>query len=378
MRRTGGVLLVALAVLLAGGLVAAYGALGGVDRLRAQAAPTASCSGAPVTAQGDAAEAEASRVVLLALGDAACRLHVGREDLVLALGRGQGMADAARMLGVAPQALSKAVTGSIAAAADAEERAGRITPDTALALRTLVAVIPPDRLLSAVRGEQGACAEVPWKQVASLREVAAEVGILTGLRAACALGVAPVDAVAALADPAGLGGLAQRAGRPPAEVESAVRKAMVASIGQARDAGALSGTEATVLGAAAEVAPVDRILAIVRGDDDPCAPYAWSPTQTQSQVLAQVALIGAVDAACKLHAPTFDVFAALASPAALTALEQETGASQDQVDAALKDGFDRGIAAATDAGAMSGIEALLLRAALSQVGVLDLLGRLSG
>ena len=377
--RRGGLALLVLAVVVAAGLIGAYAALGGTDRLRPEPARSAaSCGASPAESTGGAAEAEASRVLLLALDASACELGVSREELVLALGRGDGIGDAARRLGVAPDALRSAVLGAVGAAVDDERAAGRLNAETALAVRTLVDVIPPDQLLAAVRDESGACADVPWRQVPDLQAIAAEVGVLTGLRAACALGVAPIEAVAALADPAGLDGLASRSGRSRSEVEAAVRKAMVASIAQAQAAGALSGTEGTVLQAAAEVAPVDRILAIVRGDDDPCAPYAWAETTSQSQTLAQVALIGAVDAACKLHAPTFDVFAALASPAALTALEQETGASQDEIEAALKAGLDRGIAAAADAGAMSGIEELLLRAALSQVGVLDLLGRLSG
>jgi hypothetical protein len=190
--------------------------------------------------------------------------------------------------------------------------------------------------------------------------------------------VAPLEAVAALADPAGLQGLAARAGRDPAEVEQVVRDAMAGSIDQAAQAGALTRTEASVLGAAARVAPVDRILAIVRGDDDPCTPFPWGEADGQGQVLAEIALIGVVDAACRLGAPTFDVFAALADPTALAALEQSTGTSEAEIDTILKAGLGTGIDAATEAGAMSGLEALLLRAALSQVGVLDLLGRLSG
>lgn len=381
MRRAAGTGLVVAALLVAGGLVAAFAALGGVDRLRTAdtaAAAAAACTAEPSAAQGGAAEAEASTILIAALDDAACSLGVPREDLVLALGRGEGVDGAAQQLGVPPARLQAAVLGSIRETVAAEDAAGRLTPETSLAITTLLDVIPPDQLLAAVRDEQGACAEVPWKQVDGLRAVAAEVGVLTGLRAACALGIAPLEAVAALADPAGLDGLVARSGRSAAEVEAAVRDAMGASIAQAQEAGALTSTEGSVLGAAAKVAPVDRILAIVRGDDDPCAPFPWGEADGQGEVLAEVALIGVVDAACQLQAPTFDVFAALASPEALTALEQSTGKSEGEIDDALKAGLDKAIGVASDAGAMSGLEALLLRAALSQVGVLDLLGRLSG
>ena len=198
------------------------------------------------------------------------------------------------------------------------------------------------------------------------------------LRAACALGVSPIEAVSALADPAGLQGLAERSGRSQAEVEQAVRTAMVASVEQAQQAGALSGTEGSVLGAAAAVAPVDRILSIVRGDDDPCSEFPWSTTSSTSQALAEVALIGVVDAACQLGAPTFDVFAALANPGELTTLEQTTGKSEEEINAAIKSGLQKGLTEGQDAGDVSGLVAFGLNLALSQANVLDLLSNFVG
>ena len=153
---------------------------------------------------------------------------------------------------------------------------------------------------------------------------------------------------------------------------------MVASIEQAQEAGALSGTEGSVLGAAAAVAPVDRILAIVRGDDDPCVPFAWSKTTGASQALAEVALLGIVDAACQLQAPTFDVFAALANPSELATLEQTTGKTEAEINAAVKEGLQKGLAAGQDAGDVSGLVAFGLNLALSQANVLDLLSNFVG
>lgn len=368
------------AVVVAVVLVAGFVALGGADRLRSM--PTASAATcqeqAPGNSQGSVAEAEASQILLASLQSAACTLKVSREDLVLALGRGNGIADAARTLGVTPAALEQAVLGSITTAVDAEQTAGKLTPTTALAVRTLLEIVPPDQLLSAVRGGQGACKKLAWKSVGGLQEVAAEVGVKTGLGAACALHVSPLEAVAALADPQGLAGLATRAGVSQAVVEKAVRTAMEQAINDAQAAGALSSTEGTVLAAAARVAPVDRILAIVRGDDDPCAPFAWPETTSQGETLAAVALVGVVDAACQLHVATFDMFAALASQADLDRLIASSGKSQGELEAALRTGLEKGLNEGQDAGAVSGIEALVLRAVLSQVGILDLLKNFAG
>lgn len=380
--RGGSATLVVVAALAAVGLVAGFVALGGADRLRAEPAQARAvdCDALadPGAEGGDALEAEAGRILLIALDDASCRLDVPREELVLALGRGEGLAEAAAQLGVTPPALEDAVLGSIEDAVNAEEAAGRLSATTALAVRTLVEVVPPDRLLAAVRGQGGACGEVPWKEVTGLEAVAAEVGVLTGLRAACALEIAPLEAVSALADPAGIDGLVARSGRPRAEVEGVVRTAIGESIAQATDAGALTSTEGSVLGAAAAVAPVDRLLAIVRGDDDPCAPFPWPGGDGRGQALAAIALIGVVDAACTLDVPTFDAFAALSSQAGLDALLQSSGKTQTEVEDALRAGLDKAVVEAQDADAISGIEALILRGVLSQVDVLGLLQNFVG
>ena len=377
--RRAGLVLVLVAALVGGGLVVAFAALGGTDRLRGEATATADpCTAKVPAGSGGAMEAEASTILLTSLDRAACSLKVPREDLVLALGQGDGIAGAAAQLGVTPAALSDAVLGAIRQTTADEAAAGRLTPTTELAIQTLIDVVPPEQLLAAVRDDKGACAALPWKQESSLKQIAAEVGVLTGLRAACALHVAPIEAVSALADPAGLQGLAARSGKSQAEVEQAVRAAMVASIQQAQQAGALTSTEGSVLGAAARVAPVDRILAIVRGDDDPCSPFPWSKTSTTGQALAEVAMIGVVDAACQLGAPTFDVFAALANPAELTTLEQTTGKSEDEINAAIKSGLQKGLSEGQDAGDVSGLVAFGLNLALSQANVLDLLSNFVG
>ncbi len=366
MRRTD-IAFIGVAVVAAFVLVGAFVALGGAERLRAApataAAATASCTATAGASTGSAAEVEASTILITSLNAAACTLKVSREDLVLALARGNGIKDAAQTLAVTPAALQDAVLGAITKTVADEEAAGRLTATTALALRTLLEIVPPDQLLAAVKGSSGACAKLPWKSVGDLQRVAAEIGVKTGLGAACALNVAPLEAVSALADPRGLQGLATRSGKSQAAVEQAVRTAMEQSINEAAGAGALSGTEGTVLAAAARVAPVDRILAIVRGDDDPCSPFA---------------LIGVVDAACQLGAPTFDVFAALASQSELDALISSSGKTQAEIEIALRSGIEQGLAEGQDAGAISGVEALLLRGVLSQVGILDLLRIFAG
>ena len=107
-------------------------------------------------------------------------------------------------------------------------------------------------------------------------------------------------------------------------------------------------------------------------------PFAWSKTTGASQALAEVALLGIVDAACQLQAPTFDVFAALANPSELATLEQTTGKTEAEINAAIKEGLQKGLAAGQDAGDVSGLVAFGLNLALSQANVLDLLSNFVG
>lgn len=379
-RRGSGIAILVLALALAGGLVGGYLALGGADRWSiADAATSDPCvEREPVEGGGSGGEVEAARILLTSLDGAACALGVPREDLLLALGREPDLASAAATLGVPEARLEEAVLGSIADAVAAEEAAGTLPPLAGTAIDLLLRVVPANQLLAAVRGDEADCLDPTWVEAGTLDEVAAQIAVFTGLYAACDLGIAPLEAVAALADPTGIDGLADRSGRSVPEVEEVVRADIERAVTVATDAGALSATEGSVLGAAARVAPVDRLLAIVRGDDDPCEPFGWPGSASRGEALAAIALIGVVDAACALDAPTFDVFAALADEQELLALEQETGRTRGEIEAALQSGLERGVAEAQEAGAISGIEALLLRAVLGQVGILDLLGNLVG
>lgn len=378
--RAGGVAILVVALVLAGGLVGGYLTLGGADRWSiAEAVEADPCvEREPIEGGGTGGEVEAARILLTSLDGAACALGVPREDLLLALGREPDLAAAAAVLGVSEARLEEAVLGSISDAVVEEQAVGALPPLAGTAIDLLLRVVPANQLLAAVRGDEQDCLEPTWVEVDTLDEVAAQIAVFTGLYAACDLGIAPLEAVAALADPTGIDGLADRSGRSVPEVEAVVRTDIERAVDTATEAGALSPTEGSVLGAAARVAPVERILAIVRGDDDPCTPFTWPGSATRGEALAGIALIGVVDAACALDAPTFDVFAALADEQELAALEQASGKSGAEIESALQAGLEQGVTEAQDAGAISGIEALLLRAVLSQVGILDILGNLVG
>jgi len=378
--RLGATFAIGIALLLGGGLGGVYVALGGTDRWQESTVAAADpCAGDAATVVAETGgEGEAARILLAALDGAACELRVARADLLLALGREPDLASAADELGLPERDLERALLGAIGQAVEEEQSAGRLPPIAGTAIDLLLRVVPANQLLAAVRGDRTGCLEPAWVDVPTLDEVAAEIAVFTGLYAACDLGIAPLEAVAALADPNGVEGLASRSGRSVSDVEAVVRGNIERAVEDATVAGALTPTEGSVLGAAARVAPVDRLLAIVRGDDDPCAPFSWPGSTTRGEALAAIALIGVVDAACELRVPTFDLFAALADEGELRAVEASSGRDRAEIERALQAGLAEGVAAAQTAGAIGGLEAFILQAVLSQVGVLDVLGNLVG
>jgi hypothetical protein len=131
-------------------LVGAYVALGG-GRGEEVARPPDACARARADAPPPGASGlDVERLALTALADAACRLRVSRERLLLAVGGVRplppGIDDARR-----DEAIRAALRGSI----ESEQRAGRITPDQAGLLRAGVDLLPISELVERLAGGAG-------------------------------------------------------------------------------------------------------------------------------------------------------------------------------------------------------------------------------
>ena len=88
----------------------------------------------------------AQQITLSALDGAACRLHVSRETLVLALGTSSG-----RQRFIDNPRLSAALRAGLVRAIDDAERAGAIPGPVATGLRAIAEQLPTDEVVSAVR-----------------------------------------------------------------------------------------------------------------------------------------------------------------------------------------------------------------------------------
>jgi hypothetical protein len=92
-----------------------------------------------------------NRVALSALAGAACKLHVSREDLVLAFAGDARLAQFRRVHHLTDQRLGEAAKTGLLRAIDDAERAGRLNGLEAAALRLAAENVPPDQVTALVR-----------------------------------------------------------------------------------------------------------------------------------------------------------------------------------------------------------------------------------
>jgi hypothetical protein len=94
----------------------------------------------------------AAQIALSATDGAACRLHVSRESLVLALASRADLTAFGRQHGLDDAAIERAMRDGLQRSIDDASRAGAIGVLPALALGQLVQRLPLDRLLHALQG----------------------------------------------------------------------------------------------------------------------------------------------------------------------------------------------------------------------------------
>jgi hypothetical protein len=139
------VVLAALAVLVPAG----YALAGGADYTPHPVADP--CAPRQWHAQGGVSGL-AAQLALSATDGAACRLHVSRESLVLALASRADLEAFARQRGLDDAQVERAIRDGLQRSIDDATRAGAIGVLPALALGQLVQRLPLDRLLRALQG----------------------------------------------------------------------------------------------------------------------------------------------------------------------------------------------------------------------------------
>jgi hypothetical protein len=135
---------IAVAVAVSVGLVALYLALGGASYEPAKAANP--CASRDWRNPGGFQEV-AEQIVLSALDGTACKLHVSREDLVLALADSGSLERFAREHGITNREAEELVRSGLLRAVDDAQRAGAVGDTTAGLLRLLARNVPVDELL---------------------------------------------------------------------------------------------------------------------------------------------------------------------------------------------------------------------------------------
>jgi hypothetical protein len=142
----------AVAAAVSVGLVALYLALGGASYEPAKAATP--CAPRDWRNPGGFQEV-AEQIVLSALDGAACKLHVSREDLVLALADSGSLDRFAREQGITNREAEELVRSGLLRAVDDAQNAGAVGGTTAGLLRLLARNVPVDELLDLLQRLQG-------------------------------------------------------------------------------------------------------------------------------------------------------------------------------------------------------------------------------
>jgi hypothetical protein len=142
----------AIAAAVSASLVGVYLALGGASYEPAKAANP--CAPRDWRNPGGFQEV-AEQIVLSALDGAACKLHVSREDLVLALASSGSLDSFAREHGMTNREAEELVRSGLLRAVDDAQRAGAVGDTTAGLLRVLARNVPVDELLDLLQRLQG-------------------------------------------------------------------------------------------------------------------------------------------------------------------------------------------------------------------------------
>jgi hypothetical protein len=314
-----------------------------------------------------------ARIALDGVARAACALKVPVADVVVAAGSTDTLGALAQQAGVPREQVEAAVRQGVLDAVDAADQAGALDADTADVVKAVVNIVPVDRVIGTIRGDISACEPLPWQPGGDTMNNAAQIGVHAALASACALDVPIEELLIDLSSPNGVQALADRSGKSVDEVEAIVRDATRKAIDEAQTNGAFSGTIANAVKAVVDVVPLDRLFATVRGEDVSCLEPTWRPTDSTTQLAAEIALIGIAKAACTLQKPIFDVAGALASSQALDAYAQAEGLSRDQIEEAVRNGLKDGLKVAQDNGAFGSVTGFLLDQVVDNAPILDVL-----
>jgi len=127
-----------------------------------------------------------------------------------------------------------------------------------------------------------------------------------------------------------------------------------------------------VVAAAVIAAVLVGVYALAGGADyapaatpDPCTPRHWPKTNGLSDIETQVAVSALGGAACTLGVSREELTLAFTDQSRLNAFAKKHGFSKGRIDDAARAGLNRAIDDGEHSGAINGVEAFLLRAAVA-------------
>ena len=368
-----------MAILAAGVLVAVYLHAGG-NRYRPAAvqSPCATRSSTSGTLSGTDDQAVLQRIVLVGLDSTACSIGATREDLVLAVTSEPELDALLARLKVPRSRFDQALRASITKAVGQARTAGGLSSDLSSFLVAAIGVVPVSRLLDIVQGRDSSCVALPFpSKTTGTEQTIATIALITASRTACTLHQPVEDVLVALTSQGELTAFESRPGLGRARVEQAARAGAHQAVREAVDAKALpSGTLRDAVDALIDVVPLDRLIAELRGEGDPCQTFPWQKANGTSRVAAEIVIIGAAKAACETKTSVTDVALSLQSDQTLAAFLSANHIAQGTFQDALRSGLKTGIDEADQAGQVNGFESFVLKQSIDNLPILTVIGQL--
>ncbi len=323
-------------------------------------------------------QAVLQRIVLLGLDRTACSIGATREDLVLAVTSEPELDALLTRLKVPRSRFDRTLRASITAAVGDAKAAGGLSSDLSSFLVAAVGVVPVARLLDVVQGRDSSCVALPFPaKTTGTEQTIATIALITSAKTACTLHQPIQDVLVALTSQGELTAFENRPGLGRARVEQAARTGAHQAVGEAVAAKALpAGTLRDAVDAMIDVIPLDRLIAELRGEGDPCQAFPWQKANGTTRVAAEIVLIGAAKAACETKTSVTDVALSLQSDAALSAFLQANRIDRNTFQDALRSGLKTGIDEADHAGQVNGFESFILKQAVDNLPLLTVIDQL--
>ena len=279
-------------------------------------------------------------VVLDGAARAACKLHVSRESLVLALG---DPATRASLGPDAPAALAEGLRGAV--------HDGALEPGLAGLAGGLLDVVSVPEIVDEVLASKPPCSILAFSKTDATDAVVARLLVDAARRAACARQQPLAGYLAAL----------EPGTTPDPAVAASLRDGLQASLAAAQGDALLDPALAVVLAEGVRSLDPVRLITLLRDGADACRPLTWLKPDGTDAVAAQFALRTFVAAACELKTPAAPLASAITADDPLDAVARAAGVDHARAEQAIRAGMQSAADGLQQDGVLTGTGADALR-----------------